>query len=118
VLDAHPGLLLFVYGSLKRGQRNHRELGSARFVSEVSTVPQFALRVVAGYPLLAPGVRSIRGELFTLPTVHLSSLDAFEGEAYERREIHLLDGRCATTYMARDPSVGEAFSGDEWPYPR
>ena len=115
MLDAAPGLLLFVYGSLKRGQPNHHELGPARFVAEVSTVPQFALRVMAGYPLLAAGLQSIRGELFTLPTRHLSSLDVFEGEAYERREIQLLDGRCATTYMARDPSVGDAFSGDEWP---
>lgn len=117
MIDAAPGLLLFVYGSLKRGQRNHHELGSARFVAEVSTVPQFALRVMAGYPLLVAGARSIHGELFTLPTARLASLDAFEGQPYERRQIDLTDGRCATAYMARDPSVGEAFSGDEWPYP-
>jgi gamma-glutamylcyclotransferase (GGCT)/AIG2-like uncharacterized protein YtfP len=117
VIAAAPGLLLFVYGSLKRGQPNHHELGPGRFVAEVSTVPQFALRVMAGYPLLVAGAQSIRGELFTLPVPHLASLDAFEGEAYQRWEIDLLDGGCATAYMARDPNVGEAFSGDEWPYP-
>jgi gamma-glutamylcyclotransferase (GGCT)/AIG2-like uncharacterized protein YtfP len=117
VTAAAPGLLLFVYGSLKRGERNHHELGPARFVAEVSTLPRFALRVMAGYPLLVAGSQSIRGELFTLPTSHLASLDAFEGEPYERCEIDLADGRCATAYMARDPSLGEAFSGDEWPYP-
>jgi gamma-glutamylcyclotransferase (GGCT)/AIG2-like uncharacterized protein YtfP len=117
VIEAVPGVLLFVYGSLKRGEPNHHELGRACFVAEVSTLPRFALRVMAGYPLLVRGSCSIRGELFDLATTQLRSLDAFEGEAYERCEIELTDGRCATTYMARDPSIGEPFSGAEWPYP-
>jgi gamma-glutamylcyclotransferase (GGCT)/AIG2-like uncharacterized protein YtfP len=110
-----PGFLLFVYGSLKRGQSNHHELGSALFVGEVRTVPQFALRMLDGYPLLIAGAQSIRGELFLLPTARLPTLDAFEGEQYERREIELADRRCVLTYVARDPSTGIAYPGDEWP---
>jgi gamma-glutamylcyclotransferase (GGCT)/AIG2-like uncharacterized protein YtfP len=110
-----PGFLLFVYGSLKRGQGNHRELGSAAFVGEVRTVPRFALRVLDGFPLLVAGTHSIRGELFVFPSARLLALDAFEGELYERREIELADGRCVLTYMARDPSTGVAYPGDEWP---
>jgi gamma-glutamylcyclotransferase (GGCT)/AIG2-like uncharacterized protein YtfP len=109
-----PGLLLFVYGSLKRGQSNHHELGSAVFVGEVRTVAQFALRVVDGFPLLVAGTQSIRGQLFVLPTAQLPALDAFEGEQYARREIELCDRRRVITYMARDPSSGVAYPGDEW----
>ena len=110
-----PGFLRFVYGSLKRGQGNHHELGAAVFVAEVRTVPQFALRVLDGYPLLVAGTHSIRGELFLLPNAQLPALDAFEGEQYERREIELGDRTCVLTYMARDPSNGVAYPGDEWP---
>ena len=109
-----PGCLLFVYGSLKRGQSNHHELASAVFVGEVRTVPQFALRVVDGFPLLVAGAQSIRGELFVLPTAQLPALDAFEGQHYQRYEIELRDRRCVITYMARDPSTGVAYPGDEW----
>jgi len=109
-----PSCLLFVYGSLKRGQSNHQELGSAVFICEVRTAPQFALRVRGGFPLLVSGEQSIRGELFTLPTTQLPALDAFEGQDYRRCEIELRDHRCAITYMARDPSDGVAYPGDEW----
>ena len=113
-MDAAPNLLLFVYGSLKRAEQNHDQLGPARFVARVRTVPQFALRILAGYPILVAGSQSIRGELFMVPAAHLPLLDAFEGEEYERRDIDLGCDRRATTYMARDPSVGETFSDDEW----
>jgi gamma-glutamylcyclotransferase (GGCT)/AIG2-like uncharacterized protein YtfP len=109
-----PSCLLFVYGSLKRGQSNHHELGSAVFVCAVRTALQFALRVFDGFPLLVAGAQSIRGELFVLPTTQLPALDAFEGQDYRRCEIELRDRRCVITYMARDPSHGVAYPGDEW----
>lgn len=109
--------LLFAYGSLKRGLSNHHELGSARFVGEVSTAPRFALRVLSGYPLLVPGTQAIRGELFDLPTSQLAALDAFEGAPYARREIELAGGGHAVAYLASDPRVGAPFPTNEWPAP-
>ena len=109
-----PRLLLFVYGSLKRGQSNHAQLTAANFVASARTVPQFALRVQDGFPTLVPGTQSIRGELFAIPVGELPALDAFEGDSYLRCEIELLDSRCALTYMARDPGAGQAYAGDEW----
>jgi gamma-glutamylcyclotransferase (GGCT)/AIG2-like uncharacterized protein YtfP len=108
-------ILLFAYGSLKRSQRNHHELAGARFVAEARTVPCFALRVCEGYPVLVPGERSIRGELFELPEVCLASLDEFEGRAYERREIELEGGGSAIAYLARNVSAGEPYAAPEWP---
>ncbi len=114
-----PGthFLLFAYGSLKRGFSNHHELGQARFVREARTVPRFALRLLSGYPLLVPGASSIRGELFELPTAHVSALDAFEGEPYQRCEVELEGGERAIAYLARDASSGAPYPGEEWPTP-
>ncbi len=106
--------LLFVYGSLQRGHSNHRELGSARFLTETRTAPRFALRVISGYPLLVPGVRSVRGELFEVPPARLAFLDAFEGSLYVRTEIELENGGRALGYLARDEAAGVAYEADHW----
>ncbi len=109
--------LLFAYGSLKRGQRNQHELGEARFVAEARTLPRFALRLLSGYPLLVPGTRAIHGELFELRSAQLASLDAFEGEAYQRQEVELEGGGRAIAYLARDPGSGAPYLAQEWPAP-
>ncbi|MEP7052528.1 MAG: gamma-glutamylcyclotransferase family protein [Pseudomonadota bacterium] len=111
-----PGttFLLFAYGSLKRGQRHHHELAAGRFLVEARTAPRFALRLLEGYPLLVPGKSAVQGELFELPLTSLGSLDEFEGEAYERREIELEGGRSAIAYLARDVSSGAPYAGRDW----
>ena len=110
-------LRLFVYGSLKREQPNHAQLGTARFVANVRTAPRFALREIAGYPALVAGGRAIEGELFELDESVLPELDAFEGEAYVRREIELSDGSRASTYLARFESAGVPLELSSWPNP-
>jgi gamma-glutamylcyclotransferase (GGCT)/AIG2-like uncharacterized protein YtfP len=112
---AHTQCLLFVYGSLKRGQANHRELSAARFIATVRTAPTFALRDIAGYPALVPGDRAISGELYELPRQSLPRLDEFEGEGYLRETIELAGGIEALAYIAREPGLGTPLSLDEWP---
>jgi gamma-glutamylcyclotransferase (GGCT)/AIG2-like uncharacterized protein YtfP len=114
---AEASCLLFVYGSLKRGQANHRELHGARFVAAVRTVPAFALREVAGYPALVPGDRAIAGELYELAVGSLVELDEFEGEGYLRRQIELAGHVSAIAYLARDSDAGRPLSLVEWPEP-
>jgi gamma-glutamylcyclotransferase (GGCT)/AIG2-like uncharacterized protein YtfP len=110
-------LVLFAYGSLKRGQANHRELRGARFSGVTHTAPAFALRVSAGYPALVPGKRAIAGELYELSTQTLLELDEFEGPAYVRAEIEIEGGGTAITYLARDPLAGTVLAVSEWPVP-
>lgn len=107
--------LLFVYGSLKRGQVNHRQLGQARFVADMRTVARFALRLIDGYPALVPGERSIRGELHRLNQEQWAGLDEFEGDGYRRALIELIDGSHAVTYLARQANTGVLLDADEWP---
>ena len=112
-----PEQLLFVYGSLKRGQANHAQLGNAVFVGLARTRPAFALRVIDGYPALVPGQSAVLGELYRIATDDLGRLDEFEGGGYRRRTIELEAGALALAYVAVAPSDGVPFTADEWPMP-
>lgn len=107
--------VLFVYGSLKRGQANHWALAGARFVGPARTAPAFALREIAGYPALVPGERSIAGELYQISAQGLGALDELESDDYARCEITLADGATAFAYLARAPEGGRPLAGSEWP---
>jgi gamma-glutamylcyclotransferase (GGCT)/AIG2-like uncharacterized protein YtfP len=108
---------LFVYGSLKRGQRHHQELFGARFAGRARTLPECRLLAVGEYPALAVGDRSIEGELYEVETALLGRLEVFEGAAYERRLVRLDDGRTAQTYFAVDAQSpgAHALDTDTWP---
>jgi len=108
-------IVLFVYGSLKRGQANHSELRGARFLRAARTERAFALRELAGFPALVPGEASVSGELYAVASADLPLLDEFEGEAYLRRPVQLADGEMAIAYLARSPRAGAPWPGDEWP---
>lgn len=109
--------LLFVYGSLKRGQANHDQLGRAVFLRAARTRPVFALRTIDGYPALVSGRGAVLGELYRIATPELSQLDEFEGDAYERQWIELETGELALGYVARQPATGDPYPGNEWPVP-
>ncbi len=115
--DAEPSCVLFVYGSLKRGQPNHRKLKGARFIGAGRTAQAFALRMIAGYPALVPGERAILGELYELPMQTLNELDEFEGEGYLRREIEIAGDTRAIAYLARAPEAGTPLVASEWSMP-
>jgi len=109
------GCLLFVYGSLKRGQSNHHQLAAGQFVSTTRTAPRFALRVISGYPALVAGKSAILGELYRIAAGALPALDEFEGSAYVRKQIELAGSELALAYLARVPDAGVPYLADEWP---
>jgi gamma-glutamylaminecyclotransferase len=98
-------MLLFAYGTLRRGQSNHSRLADARFVAEARTEPSFELVDLGGYPaLLEGGDTAVSGELYELDAALLARLDEFEEvpQLYERKQISLGD-TCAHVYvMPRD----------------
>jgi gamma-glutamylaminecyclotransferase len=88
-------MLLFVYGTLLRGEVNHGALRSARFLSEARTEPRFELVDLGAYPgLVRGGSRSVAGELYEVGRALLVELDAFEGhpDLFRRARV-LLEGR-------------------------
>ena len=90
--------LVFVYGTLKQGYHNHRNLllGS-EFVGRAVTESRFDL-IDCGFPVaLVPdegGGRRVRGELYWVNDKTLSRLDRLEGEGhmYSRVTVHTSHG--------------------------
>src|SRR5262245_10649869 len=85
---------VFVYGTLKRGQRNHRLLSGQHFVSAAETQPRYRLYDQGRYPCLmedeTAGV-AVCGEVWEVDAATLDRLDEYEGAPalYTRKEIAL-----------------------------
>jgi gamma-glutamylaminecyclotransferase len=102
-------VLLFVYGTLLRGEPNHPQLSDASFVRNTRTVARYELVDLGGYPaLLEDGESAISGEVYDVSGELLARLDAFEEvpELYERKAIELIDGRSDAYVMSRARAVG------------
>ncbi len=73
---------LFVYGTLKRGRRNHHLLEQQTYLQEAVTEPVYRLCDCGSYPALvevAEGGRAIRGEIFLVDEALIPRLDRLEG---------------------------------------
>jgi gamma-glutamylaminecyclotransferase len=99
-----PRVLLFVYGTLMRGQSAHALLGpGARFVAEARTEPKFMLADMGEYPALVEGGRTaVSGELYEVDDAVLVVLDDYEDvpHMYERRSVEI-GGQTAFVYLLR-----------------
>lgn len=103
--------LLFVYGTLMRGEPAHALLGpDARLVAHARTEPRFTLLDMGEYPaLLEGGTTSVHGELYEIDAARLPELDRYEDvpELYARAAIRAAD-RVALTYLLRPELAGTA----------
>lgn len=109
-------VLLFVYGSLKRGFRHHAELRGAPRERPARTLGRYRLVRVGEYPaLLEGGEQRVSGELYRVGEELLAELDEFEGPAYRRGSIVLEDGSEAVAYLG-DPALSDlpVIDGGVW----
>jgi gamma-glutamylcyclotransferase (GGCT)/AIG2-like uncharacterized protein YtfP len=93
---------LFVYGSLMRGEANHRLLAGAEALGAARTAAEFELVDLGPYPgLVAGGGSAVVGELYRVDGGIVVRLDAFEGHPgyFRRSPIRLVDGRPAEAYL-------------------
>ncbi|MFM7314435.1 MAG: gamma-glutamylcyclotransferase [Cyanobium sp.] len=116
-MDLGDGLL-FVYGSLKRGQANHHHLADAPFEGE-AVIGGVQLHDLGPFPMAIPGEGRIHGELYRVDAGRLALLDRFEGvpRLYERRILPLSDGRGAWIYLggARQVRHSPRLPTGRWP---
>lgn len=125
--ESHPHLV-FVYGSLLRGNHNNGRLKDDVYFREGLTKPEYTLYSLGPFPgMVEGGDVSVRGELFWLSHASLKHLDAMEGHPtfYCRTLIELSDGTFAWTYIyqmgahgiVNPPVVKTGYWKDHFTYP-
>ncbi|MDA0128899.1 gamma-glutamylcyclotransferase [Vibrio sp. MarTm2] len=107
--------LLFVYGTLRKGQSNQSFLDSAEFLGQHETLPEYALYDLGAYPAVTAGHRSIVGEVYLIDDDTLAKIDELEDVPveYRREQIDTPFGR-AWIYLYQDTSQLDSLlaSGD------
>jgi gamma-glutamylaminecyclotransferase len=115
-------VLLFVYGTLLRGEPNHPQLSDASFVRSTRTAAAYELVDLGGYPaLLEDGESAISGEVYDVNAELLARIDAFEEvpDLYERKRVDLIDGSVDAYVMSRARAAGAPRIVDgSWVKPR
>ena len=98
--------VLFVYGTLKRGQRNHFLMSEARFLGEAVTAPLYTLLDLGPFPGMIPGgSTAVHGELYEVGPELLMRLDRHEGvpRFYVRDVVNLAKRDKTESYFLVDP---------------
>ncbi len=109
---------IFVYGTLKRGCKNHHWLAGQRFIAEARTQPIYRLYDMGGYPgmIRADNGVAVEGEIWEVDEGGLARLDVLEdieGGEYERLLIELEGERVEGYLFLRDVS-GRPDAGTNW----
>jgi gamma-glutamylcyclotransferase (GGCT)/AIG2-like uncharacterized protein YtfP len=126
--------LVFVYGTLKRGQANHQWLEGASFAGETQLAgatlydmgpfPMVIAAAAFSSPDSSPDSATpggVHGEVYVIDGPALERLDRLEGypRLYDRRVLFLADGRRAWVYLGRPRQVRHAprLASGYWPEP-
>lgn len=94
MMDTNSIHTVFVYGTLLRGESNHRLLKDAEFVGEARTAPEYDLVNLGAFPgMVLGGDTAVTGEIFRVDYETLAALDRLEGHPrFYRRTPLELDG--------------------------
>lgn len=111
--------LVFVYGTLRKGQPNHRLLEQSKFLGMAKTKKRYAL-YGNWLPFLsrARAVSQVTGEVYSVDDATLSRLDQLEGhpDMYKREQAQVIlqDGAeiSAWIYFCDTPQGDLIESGD------
>jgi gamma-glutamylcyclotransferase (GGCT)/AIG2-like uncharacterized protein YtfP len=101
--------LVFVYGTLKRGEKNHHWLQGASWQGEAELIG-VVLHDLGPFPMAVVGEGRINGEVYAVEANGLARLDELEGypRLYDRQVLNLNDGREAWVYLGRPRQVRHA----------
>ncbi|WP_104037110.1 gamma-glutamylcyclotransferase family protein [Vibrio jasicida] len=108
--------LIFVYGTLRKGEGNHHFLNSAEFLGHHETEAQFALYDLGRYPALSVGKKAIQGEVYLIDNETLVELDKLEDVPVEyRRESIITTFGQAWIYLYQDTEqLTEEIASGDW----
>ncbi len=108
--------LVFVYGTLRKGEHNHHFLSTAEFLGHHQTDAQFALYDLGPYPALSTGQQVIQGEVYLIDNDTLVALDKLEDVPVEyRRETIATPFGQAWIYLYQDTEqLTEEIASGDW----
>ncbi len=114
--------LIFVYGTLMRGDCRHSALSGQEFFGEARTVASYRMYDVGTYPALIEDAHGleIEGEVWRVDSACRARLDAVEGVdegLYARRPIRLqppFDASSVEAYFYRHSTSGLRDCGARW----
>ena len=98
--------LLFVYGTLKAGCKNHGELPRGAELLGKTSVKGWDMWSVDGYyPAITPGNGVVQGEIYQVHASDWPLLDEFEGvhKLYKRQIVHADNGLDVQVYVWANP---------------
>jgi gamma-glutamylaminecyclotransferase len=113
-------VLLFVYGTLKRGGRSHHLLADQEFLREAHTLPLYRLYDCADHPCLVRDERgvAIQGEVWRVSKAALLRVDEYEEvpRLFRREAIALAEWtEPVLGYLYQGSLAGLEDAGDSWP---
>ncbi|EGA64697.1 gamma-glutamylcyclotransferase [Vibrio brasiliensis] len=107
--------LVFVYGTLRHGERNHHLLANSQCLGNFTTPPVYSLYDLGAYPAVTEGHSAIFGEVYLIDDQTLKQLDIIEDVpvTYRREQIETTFG-LAWVYIYQDISQLDVLiaSGD------
>ena len=114
-------VILFVYGTLKRGLSNNHFLAGQQFLGEVRTLPHYRLYDSGPYPCLVEDRRrgvAVQGEIWRVDAKILARLDELEDVPwpFRRREIDVIGIPTSVfAYLYQGDVGGMKDCSDRWP---
>lgn len=108
--------LLFVYGTLRKGESNQGFLSASEFLGRHETLPEYALYDLGPYPAVTQGHSSIVGEVYLIDDATLARIDQLEDVPveYRREQIETPFGQ-AWIYLYQDTSkLDVLLSSGDW----
>lgn len=100
-------ILVFVYGSLKKGFSNHSCLNGAQFYKDAK-IKDAIMYNLGPFPGIVDGEGEVRGELYTANEAVMARLDRLEGHPrfYCRKKVPIMGEDClAWAYFLSDRTI-------------
>lgn len=110
-------MLVFVYGTLRKGQGNNGWLEDSPLVAEYTTPPIYKMVSLGAFPaVLLGGHDIVKGELYDVSPEVAQRLDILEGypDLYNRRIILTEHGNAWMYYMRDDVKGAPVLAGGDW----
>lgn len=108
---------VFVYGTLRKGQRNHHWLRNATALGTCATFPSFTLVNVGDFPgAVERGGQRIIGEVYEIGPPVLLHLDRLEGypHFFDRKVISTKFGSCWIYVYRRAHGLEPRVMSGDW----